>query len=113
MKSPELQQLTASEPLTLEQEFDMQRSWREDDDSKEVDPHGVHAFVTVFSVFAKSNPLFRLSALCDFAKVLGLPVYDKHFVICVSIPSVGKNTSLLLPLFSLFHSVHLLDYANL
>lgn len=34
MKSPELQQLTASEPLTLEQEYDMQRSWREDNDSK-------------------------------------------------------------------------------
>ncbi|KAM9838123.1 alpha/beta-tubulin-N-acetyltransferase 9 isoform 2-T2 [Aulostomus maculatus] len=32
MKSPELQQLTASEPLTLEQEYNMQRSWREDDD---------------------------------------------------------------------------------
>ncbi|CAG5904217.1 unnamed protein product [Menidia menidia] len=32
MKSPELQQLTASEPLTLDQEYDMQRSWREDDD---------------------------------------------------------------------------------
>ncbi|XP_033467419.1 alpha/beta-tubulin-N-acetyltransferase 9 [Epinephelus lanceolatus] len=32
MKSPELQQLTASEPLTLEQEYDMQKSWREDDD---------------------------------------------------------------------------------
>ncbi|XP_035002060.1 N-acetyltransferase 9 [Hippoglossus stenolepis] len=32
MKSPELQQLTASEPLTLEQEHDMQRSWREDAD---------------------------------------------------------------------------------
>ncbi|XP_041671694.1 N-acetyltransferase 9 [Cheilinus undulatus] len=32
MKSPELQQLTASEPLTLEQEYDMARSWREDDD---------------------------------------------------------------------------------
>ncbi|XP_038592023.1 N-acetyltransferase 9 isoform X1 [Micropterus salmoides] len=32
MKSPELQQLTASEPLTLEQEYDMQRSWREDHD---------------------------------------------------------------------------------
>ncbi|AWP17972.1 putative N-acetyltransferase 9 [Scophthalmus maximus] len=32
MKSPELQQLTASEPLTLEQEYDMQRSWREDTD---------------------------------------------------------------------------------
>ena len=33
MKSPELQQLTASEPLSLEQEYDMQRSWREDNDS--------------------------------------------------------------------------------
>ncbi|XP_028332856.1 alpha/beta-tubulin-N-acetyltransferase 9 isoform X2 [Gouania willdenowi] len=32
MKSPELQQLTASEPLTLEQEYDMQRSWRDDHD---------------------------------------------------------------------------------
>lgn len=35
MKSPELQQLTASEPLTLDQEYDMQKSWREDDDSEE------------------------------------------------------------------------------
>ncbi|XP_060883493.1 N-acetyltransferase 9 isoform X2 [Labrus mixtus] len=32
MKSPELQQLTASEPLTLEQEYDMARSWRDDND---------------------------------------------------------------------------------
>ncbi|XP_034050448.1 N-acetyltransferase 9 [Thalassophryne amazonica] len=32
MKSPELQQLTASEPLTLEEEYNMLRSWREDDD---------------------------------------------------------------------------------
>uniref|UniRef100_A0A3Q3JQ87 N-acetyltransferase domain-containing protein n=1 Tax=Monopterus albus TaxID=43700 RepID=A0A3Q3JQ87_MONAL len=32
MKCPELQHLTASEPLTLEQEYDMQGSWREDDD---------------------------------------------------------------------------------
>ncbi|XP_037547097.1 N-acetyltransferase 9 [Nematolebias whitei] len=32
MKSPELQQLTASEPLSLEQEYDMQRSWRDDND---------------------------------------------------------------------------------
>ena len=34
MKSKELQELTASEPLTLEQEYEMQKSWREDDDSK-------------------------------------------------------------------------------
>ncbi|XP_069510964.1 alpha/beta-tubulin-N-acetyltransferase 9 isoform X2 [Ambystoma mexicanum] len=32
MKSEELQRLTASEPLTLEQEYDMQRSWRDDTD---------------------------------------------------------------------------------
>lgn len=32
MSSPALQKLTASEPLTLEEEYDMQRSWREDDD---------------------------------------------------------------------------------
>ncbi|XP_040924608.1 N-acetyltransferase 9 isoform X2 [Betta splendens] len=32
MKSPELQQLTASEPLTLDQEYSMQKSWRDDED---------------------------------------------------------------------------------
>lgn len=32
MQSPFLQETTASEPLTLEQEYEMQRSWAEDDD---------------------------------------------------------------------------------
>uniref|UniRef100_A0AAG5DIH2 N-acetyltransferase domain-containing protein n=1 Tax=Anopheles atroparvus TaxID=41427 RepID=A0AAG5DIH2_ANOAO len=32
MKNEELQQLTASEPLTLDEEYQMQKSWREDED---------------------------------------------------------------------------------
>ncbi|VDC03221.1 unnamed protein product [Peniophora sp. CBMAI 1063] len=32
MQDPELQEQTASEPLTLEEEYDMQRRWAEDDD---------------------------------------------------------------------------------
>lgn len=33
MTNPELQQLTASEPLTLDEEYQMQKSWRIDENS--------------------------------------------------------------------------------
>ena len=35
MQDAELQKLTASEPLTLEQEFEMQQTWLNDDDSEQ------------------------------------------------------------------------------
>lgn len=34
MSDAELQLLTASEPLTLGQEYEMQQTWRHDEDSK-------------------------------------------------------------------------------
>lgn len=34
MKSPFLQEMTASEPLTLEEEYEMQQSWHQDEKSK-------------------------------------------------------------------------------
>lgn len=34
MKDEQIQQQTASEPLTLEEEYEMQRTWHTDDDSK-------------------------------------------------------------------------------
>lgn len=58
MKSPELQQLTASEPLTLEQEYDMQRSWREDNDSKGSPACNVHMKNDTFSLCECSKELF-------------------------------------------------------
>lgn len=34
MSSEEIRQQTASEPLTLEEEYEMQQSWQKDEDSE-------------------------------------------------------------------------------
>lgn len=48
MKSKELQRLTASEPLTLQQEYDMQKSWHTDDDSNVHLMSSSYSFLTSF-----------------------------------------------------------------
>ncbi|XP_069785397.1 alpha/beta-tubulin-N-acetyltransferase 9 isoform X6 [Narcine bancroftii] len=51
MKSEELLKLTASEPLTLEQEYQMQRSWQEDDDKPSFRGKGFGKEVTMLMMY--------------------------------------------------------------
>lgn len=44
MSDPQLLKLTASEPLTIEQEYEMQETWRNDEDSEEL-------FLLLFKIF--------------------------------------------------------------
>ncbi|RUP48861.1 LOW QUALITY PROTEIN: hypothetical protein BC936DRAFT_143797 [Jimgerdemannia flammicorona] len=64
MKSPFLQEMTASEPLTLEEEFEMQRTWHTDDDSIRSVPCFSHAI----EQFAGSDVflLIETDTICSF-----------------------------------------------
>lgn len=42
MSDPELLKLTASEPLTLDQEYEMQETWRNDEDSKPIEKFSLY-----------------------------------------------------------------------
>lgn len=42
MKNPFLQEMTASEPLSLEEEYEMQQSWHQDDKSKKKERYSLH-----------------------------------------------------------------------
>ncbi|CAO3566874.1 unnamed protein product [Mortierella alpina] len=50
MQSPELLEMTASEPLTLEEEYEMQESWRVDENK------------CTFIILAKENPELEITA---------------------------------------------------
>lgn len=67
MQSPELQETTASEPLTIEQEYEMQQTWLNSDDSKNI-------------VFSKKEYTFLKH--CIFTEltfiVLDRNVYEKN-----------------------------------
>lgn len=51
MKSPELQKLTASEPLTLYEEYKMQQTWLNDKNSKWNTTICPAYFITIYCCF--------------------------------------------------------------
>lgn len=55
MKSPELQHLTGSEPLTLDEEYEMQKSWVTDKDSK----YKKHFIIKKKNLAKSNNQLFK------------------------------------------------------
>lgn len=67
MQNEELQKLTASEPLTLEEEYQMQESWRNDNDS---------ALSIVNSAKCSVCVAFRFIQLSDFDCCTLIEVFD-------------------------------------
>ena len=50
MKDPLLQEQTASEPLTLQQEYDMRISWHNDENSKNLNITGTQSNMLEFNI---------------------------------------------------------------
>lgn len=73
MLDPELLKLTASEPLTLDQEYDMQETWRNDEDSAFL--YYYRQISLSFSICPKLNDLFFF-AECTFL-VLNKDLYER------------------------------------
>lgn len=69
MKSEELQKLTASEPLSLEEEYQMQLSWRQDNNSMSSDFKSIaqHPGTLVNPIYQRSFivPYKTICVLCE------------------------------------------------
>lgn len=75
MKSEELRHLTASEQLTLQQEYEMQCSWCEDEDSEETSPPPQAASTLPFSYSSATAPSLPGASLSCNGKMFGGHLY--------------------------------------
>ncbi|KAF8774080.1 N-acetyltransferase 9-like protein like [Argiope bruennichi] len=78
MQSPELLELTASEPLTLEQEYEMQQSWFEDEDRLEV--LSITKFIAKIKM--KNDASLKLFSSIGFVEVNKSEVFQEIEMVC-------------------------------
>lgn len=69
MSNPELLKLTASEPLTLDQEYEMQETWRNDEDSMFYHPK-------IYTILSISVFIFNSILECTFL-ILNKDTYER------------------------------------
>ncbi|CAB0039025.1 unnamed protein product [Trichogramma brassicae] len=91
MKSEELQQLTASEPLSLEDEYKMQKSWFEDEDSKGC---GWEATILMLIYGIEKLGVQKYSAKISIENVKSCNMFQKLDFIEISRSSVFEEVTL-------------------
>ncbi|XP_067913922.1 N-acetyltransferase 9 isoform X4 [Heterodontus francisci] len=96
MKSEELQKLTASEPLTLEQEYQMQRSWREDADKPSYRGKGFGKEVTMMMMYYGVTKLgiTKFQAKINLENTISIAMFQNFHFEEVSINDVFQEVTL-------------------
>ncbi|KAM4844010.1 alpha/beta-tubulin-N-acetyltransferase 9 isoform 3-T3 [Thomomys bottae] len=96
MQSEDLQRLTASEPLTLEQEYGMQRSWREDTDkpSSRGRGFGTEAALLMMSYGVTKLGLTTFEAKIGQGNEPSIRMFQKLHFEQVSVSSVFQEVTL-------------------